>query len=803
MSTSKTRQLRELIGRSKGLVICGVHDGLSARLAERSGFEGLWAGGFGITACKAIPDVGMISMSEHLAVCIEINRATRLPVVADVDDGFGDVINVIRVVREYEAAGIAAICLEDNEHPKRNSLYQVLDRQLVSRDVFAAKIRAAKDHQRTEDFVVIARTEALVADLGLAEAVDRAYAYADAGADLVLVHCKDPDPDLVYAFAKQWDRDVPLAAVPTTYPDATAEDLVQHGYRLIVFANHPMRAAVKQMDHVMRKMVTTGSLRAVDDEICTLGEVFSLVDFEEVNRLTERYIQHVGEPRDILSERIISAHMPDRADAPALEFRDRTLSYGELQRLVSHAMKIMQRCGVGDGDRVMLVLQNSPEFLVAFLAITSLGAIAAPVDPQAGAERFRFIALDTAPLFIVADHPDQLPANTGVAVCTAKLGLEEFTFSLSPEPPSLQRPATRANVGAHTAAAIFFTGGATGRPKGVVLKHGHFLAIARTLSSRVGMDQQHRELVISPMTHSGGWQRVTSTLLAGGCVVISEGFLSPSVLFDDIRQHRIKGFFTTPPFLRTILKLPAQQHESRPESLRSIEIASAPVTAEELRKLMELLPDIDVWLQYGLTECSRAIMLDARRYPNKLHTIGQPTAGIEVAVFSQEGKQLDPGQDGEIALRGPQRTDHYWNLPDLNLSRFRDDWLLTGDYGLVDEDGFIVLQGRRDDMINCGGFSYFPTEVEVALGPLDGVRAYLVAGVPDPQGVLSEVPWLFAEPYSPETWTPEQATKYARKRLPAHMVPRKFVIVPELPISPSGKVNRRLAVLRYGPQELQ
>lgn len=313
------------------------------------------------------------------------------------------------------------------------------------------------------------------------------------------------------------------------------------------------------------------------------------------------------------------------------------------------------------------------------------------------------------------------------------------------------------------------------------------------------MDPDHRDYLISPMTHSGGWQRVTSTLLSGGCVVVSEGVLSPNVLFDDIEEHRITGFFTTPPFLRAILKTPAEKLESRARSLRSIEIASAPVTADELERLLQLLPQVDVWLQYGLTECSRAIMLDARRRPDKLHSIGQPTDGVEVVAFSEERSVQPRGEAGEIALRAPQRTDRYWNLPDLNRSRFRDGWLLTGDYGHIDEDGFVVLHGRQDDMINCGGFSYFPVEVEAALGPLDGVRTYLVAGVPDPQGLLGQVSWLFAIPHSPESWKPQEAARHARTRLPSYMVPRKIVVVPELPISASGKANRRLAVERYGP----
>ncbi|MFY0533702.1 class I adenylate-forming enzyme family protein [Nannocystis pusilla] len=304
--------------------------------------------------------------------------------------------------------------------------------------------------------------------------------------------------------------------------------------------------------------------------------------------------------------------------------------------------------------------------------------------------------------------------------------------------------------------------------EGVVLGHRHFLAIARSLSQVIGMGPEHRDLILSPMTHSGGWQRVTSTLLRGGTVVIFEGMFSVAALVDDVEEFGITGFFTTPPVLRTLLRVDPGKFAGKAETLRSIEIASAPVTAAELAQLGALFPKIDIYLQYGLTECSRALILDARKYPHKLHTVGLPTAGVEVAICGEDGRALPPGQEGEILLRAPQRTDHYWNLPDLNASRFRDGWLLTGDFGVRDEEGFVVYRGRRDDMINCGGMSYFPAEVELLLGAVPGVKDALVAGVPDPQRLLTDVPWIFVVPHNPETWSVREFTAHARAPAGAH-----------------------------------
>jgi acyl-CoA synthetase (AMP-forming)/AMP-acid ligase II len=150
-------------------------------------------------------------------------------------------------------------------------------------------------------------------------------------------------------------------------------------------------------------------------------------------------------------------------------------------------------------------------------------------------------------------------------------------------------------------------------------------------------------------------------------------------------------------------------------------------------------------------------------------------------------------------LRGPQLTSGYWQQSDLNCQRFIDGWLLTGDYGYIDDAGFLSLRGRHDDLINCGGHCYFPDEVERLLGIPAGIEQYLIAGIPDPRGVLQEVPWAFVVPVNRDDWSPGEFLKKARMRLPAHMVPRQVVAVPRLPTTSSGKPDRREMVKMFGP----
>ncbi|MCY1058884.1 AMP-binding protein [Nannocystis sp. SCPEA4] len=794
---SKRAELRRLLAGPRPLAIAGVSDGLSARIAERAGFAGLWASGFAISASKCLPDVGLISLHEHLAATAAIVAATGVPVIADIDDGFGDAINVVRAVREYEAAGTAAVCLEDNQHPKRNSLYAGLDRKLVDCEVFARKIEAARDSRRDPQFVVVARTEALVAGLGQAEAYRRARAYAEAGADVVLVHAKASTPAPILEFGRRWDLPVPLAAVPSTYPGVSEEELYAAGYRLIVFANQGLRAAVAAMERTFRALATTRSAAAVEDAVSPLSDVFALVDYEEIGRLNARYIDHSPRDSENLFYQLLIANPDARPERPAIRTASLQLSYGELTDAVRGIARQLLAAGVGAGERVALRLRNSIEYVAMFLGITAIGAIVVPIDPGAGDERSQLIVKDTAPRFCLVHAGDAGPAEVACHAVVLDGASKHAVFV--PPLPRVAAEAPLPAVADNVDACILYSAGSTGRPKGVVLGHRHFLAIARSLSQVVGMGPEHRDLILSPMTHSGGWQRVTSTLLRGGTVVVFEGMFSVAALVEDLARFAITGFFTTPPLLRTILRADPGKFAGLPDALRSIEIASAPVTAAELAQLAELFPNIDIYLQYGLTECSRALILDARKYPHKLHTVGLPTRGVEVVVCGEDGRALPPGQEGEILLRAPQRTDHYWNLPDLDASRFRDGWLLTGDFGVRDDDGFVSYRGRRDDRINCGGMSYFPAEVELLLGALPGVKDALVAGVPDPQRLLTDVPWIFVVPHNPEAWSVREFMGHARARLPAHMIPRNVVLVPAIPLTPSGKPDRRETVRRHGP----
>ena len=287
--TDQATSLRRLLQTDRPVVLAGAHDALSARLVEDAGFEGVWASGFEISASRGVPDASVLTMTDMLEAAQRMAAAVTVPVIADCDGAFGNAINAIHMVHAYERAGIAAMCIEDSIFPKRCSLYDEPHRELADIDEQALKIRAACEARRTPA-VVIARTEAFVARLGLAEALSRAHAYTDAGADCILVHSNRDTADEVLAFAEKWQQRVPLVAVPTTYSGIHVNDLWSAGFRMVIFANHGLRAAIRAVRDTFVELRAAACATAIEGRIVPLADVFDLVGLNELREDERRYL---------------------------------------------------------------------------------------------------------------------------------------------------------------------------------------------------------------------------------------------------------------------------------------------------------------------------------------------------------------------------------------------------------------------------------------------------------------------------------------------------------------------------------
>lgn len=275
--------LRTQLAGGRLLRLVGAHDGLTAILIERAGFDAIWAGGLTICTSAGVPDAGLLTMTEMLAVAAQMRQASRLPIVADVDCGFGDLNVIGRMTRLYESAGIDAVCIEDKQYPKRNSFRD--GNVIEDPERFARKLAVAKSAQRTEEFVVIARLESLIVGESVAQAIDRARLYRSAGADALVIHSKQKDDAMIAEFCRAWraaDRQTPLIAIPTTYYTSSAARLESLGINAAIYANQLLRASVRAMREVLGQIHADGSTAAAEDCIAPVSALFELTGTDDL-----------------------------------------------------------------------------------------------------------------------------------------------------------------------------------------------------------------------------------------------------------------------------------------------------------------------------------------------------------------------------------------------------------------------------------------------------------------------------------------------------------------------------------------
>lgn len=268
--------LKDLINSKPIVRVAGAFDALSAKLVELNNFDAVWAGSFAISATHALPDASILTMTEFLAVASRMADTCTIPIIADCDTGFGGPSNVSHMVKKYENAGIAAVSIEDKIFPKQNSLLEDGKQELLSEKDFVAKIIAAKNAKNNPDFMIIARTEALIADHGMNEALKRASAYETAGADALIIHSKKTTPNEVFEFCDSWKGSIPIIVIPTSYPAVTLNELKTHKIKAVIYANQSLRCAHLAMSNYLKKLSTSISLNDANTEMSSMEEIFHL-----------------------------------------------------------------------------------------------------------------------------------------------------------------------------------------------------------------------------------------------------------------------------------------------------------------------------------------------------------------------------------------------------------------------------------------------------------------------------------------------------------------------------------------------
>ncbi len=289
LTPSKCTQLRRLLESPQLEFIMEAHNGISARIVEEAGFKGIWASGLAISAQYGVRDNNEASWTQVVEMLEFMSDITQIPILLDGDTGYGNFNNMQRLVKKLEQRGIAGVCIEDKLFPKTNSFIDGDRQTLANINEFCGKIKAGKDIQNDPDFCIVARVEAFIAGWDLREALRRAEAYHEAGADAILIHSKLSRPEQVLAFAQEWAGRSPVVIVPTKYYSTPTEVFRKAGISLVIWANHMLRAGVASMQAIANEVYSSETLANIEDSIASVKEIFRLQGAEELLEAEQRY----------------------------------------------------------------------------------------------------------------------------------------------------------------------------------------------------------------------------------------------------------------------------------------------------------------------------------------------------------------------------------------------------------------------------------------------------------------------------------------------------------------------------------
>jgi acyl-CoA synthetase (AMP-forming)/AMP-acid ligase II len=479
-------------------------------------------------------------------------------------------------------------------------------------------------------------------------------------------------------------------------------------------------------------------------------------------------------------------------DAPALSSPGATpLTYRALRALVAETIASLASQGIGPNDRVGIVLDNGPEMAAAFLSIGS-AATAAPLNPSYRAEEFEFYLTDLRAKLLVVGAGKDSPA-IGVA---EKLGIPiarlvphpergAGTFTLQYERPGTARavmPATPDDI-----ALVLHTSGTTSRPKIVPLAHKNIAASASNIRKTLALTAADRNLVIMPLFHIHGLiAALSAPLSAGGEVCCSPGF-NALKFFSWMDQVKPTWYTGVPTMHQAILLRASGNPEAianhRLRFIRSSSSALPPTVIAELERVFEV-PVVEA---YGMTEAAHQMASNPLGGPRKPGTVG-PSGGPEIRIVDTTGTTVPRGGTGEIVIKGPNVMTAYENNPKANADAFYDGWFRTGDQGTMDDDGYVAITGRLKEIINRGGEKISPREVDEIIMEHPAVHQCVTFAMP--HDMLGEEVAAAIVLKQGVSATDKELRDFASGRLAPYKVPRKILILDQIPVGATGKLQR-------------
>lgn len=479
-------------------------------------------------------------------------------------------------------------------------------------------------------------------------------------------------------------------------------------------------------------------------------------------------------------EEMIYEHAKKIPDKLAIATMNGDLTYQQLWEMMNQAAVCLKKSGVCKADRILLSAVPQKEYFAFYFGLHLMGAVCVPIAINAKQDLVNHVVESTGAKYLLA--MDDVTYE----------GIEKIAYSeidaVSAEGISLPEETAWDDV-----ADIIYTTGTTGLAKGVVLTNRIFVAGAHNIINAVQMQEDETVLAPLPLNHSNALGTMRAYMYNGSTLVVHDGFTNIKNMETRMKKYHCTAFSGAPAALSILDRVTRGHMETILGEMRYVEIGTAPMDVEFRKKVMQLMPNVRLLINYGATEAHRAVYMDLNAHPEKIKSIGRPVKSMSVKVIDDNNQEIESAPDnvGRLVICGPTCMKGYWNAPELSEEVLVAGGLVTSDLAYIDEDGFIFLVGRANDVLNIGGKKVSPFEIEDML--LTNQKVAECACIPgkDPNEILGNVPIMFVVQKPGAEIEKDELKHFLLERLEAYKVPYEFVMLEELPRNYVGKLDRK------------
>ncbi len=461
-----------------------------------------------------------------------------------------------------------------------------------------------------------------------------------------------------------------------------------------------------------------------------------------------------------------------------------SLTYRQLDERSDAFSGMLIGKGVKKGDRVVIFLDNSCDYLVAYFGILKVGAVIVALNSQLVPRELSVLLNDCTPKVIISDKKHSKTVEDTLKSCAQidVLLIENLDFKKDHRPSTIDH-----GLRAKDLALIIYTSGTTGKPKGVMLSHENLSANANSIIEYLKLTADDRIMVVLPFYYSYGNSLLTTHIKAGATLVIDNRFMYPNIVIENMIKEEVTGFAGVPSNFAILISKSAIRNYKFPK-LRYVTQAGGAMMPAKIKEFLNIIPNIKFYVMYGQTEASaRLSYLEPDDLEQRMGSIGKAIPGVKLEVLNNDGNLVEVGEIGEIVAQGRNIMQGYWNDSEQTKQVLKDNKVFTGDLARIDEQGYIYIISRKRDMIKSGANRISPFEIEDVASQIPGIIECAAVGIPDE--ILGEAIVLFIVTDGSDI-KEQEIMLYCKQNLAIYKLPKRIVFIAELPKTASGKIKR-------------